>query len=89
MYACDVPDAHAWMRHTSICACVLAVRTARGRGSAPPSGHSAHAPKAVCVCVLRVYGAAVCVCYGPTGRGTRTGHASGTRNRHGGATRGR
>eukprot|EP00966_Prymnesium_polylepis_P212933 4931590-Prymnesium_polylepis.1 len=29
------------------------------------------------------------VCYGPTGRGTRTGHASGTRNRHGGATRGR
>eukprot|EP00966_Prymnesium_polylepis_P336431 7391572-Prymnesium_polylepis.2 len=31
----------------------------------------------------------VCVCYGPTGRGTRTGHASGTRSRHGGATRGR
>eukprot|EP00966_Prymnesium_polylepis_P241700 5589433-Prymnesium_polylepis.1 len=30
----------------------------------------------------------VCVCYGPTGRGTRTGHTSGTsRNRHGGATR--
>jgi hypothetical protein len=28
------------------------------------------------------------MCYGPTGRGTRTGHASGTRNRHGGATRG-
>eukprot|EP00966_Prymnesium_polylepis_P170739 3946913-Prymnesium_polylepis.2 len=29
------------------------------------------------------------VCYGSTGRGTRMGHASGTRNRHGGATRGR
>eukprot|EP00966_Prymnesium_polylepis_P264970 6121819-Prymnesium_polylepis.1 len=31
----------------------------------------------------------ICACYGPTGRGTRTGHTSGTRNRHGGATRGR
>eukprot|EP00966_Prymnesium_polylepis_P323937 7380067-Prymnesium_polylepis.1 len=32
----------------------------------------------------------MCVCYGSTGRaGTRTGRASGTRNRHGGATRGR
>eukprot|EP00966_Prymnesium_polylepis_P336339 7391535-Prymnesium_polylepis.2 len=27
-----------------------------------------------CVCACRH----VCVCYGPTGRGTRTGHASGT-----------
>eukprot|EP00966_Prymnesium_polylepis_P315173 7282388-Prymnesium_polylepis.1 len=32
-------------------------------------------------------GGRVCVCYGSTGRGTRTWHASG--NRHGGATRGR
>eukprot|EP00966_Prymnesium_polylepis_P228245 5282478-Prymnesium_polylepis.1 len=49
-----------------------------------------------CVCVLRADGTRHAdgarvgdVCYGPTGRGTRTGHASGTRNRHGGATRGR
>eukprot|EP00966_Prymnesium_polylepis_P318666 7360270-Prymnesium_polylepis.2 len=44
----------------------------RPRDVARP-GHSAHALQAVC--------------YGSTGRGTRTGHASGTRNRHGGATR--
>eukprot|EP00966_Prymnesium_polylepis_P155109 3582194-Prymnesium_polylepis.1 len=31
----------------------------------------------------------VCACYEPMGRGTRTGHAPGTRNRHVGATRGR
>eukprot|EP00966_Prymnesium_polylepis_P183588 4254852-Prymnesium_polylepis.1 len=29
------------------------LRTARGRGSAPPPGHSAHAPQAVCVCVCK------------------------------------
>eukprot|EP00966_Prymnesium_polylepis_P032283 751192-Prymnesium_polylepis.1 len=29
----------------------------------------------------------VCAFYGSTGCGTRTGHASGTRNRHGGAKR--
>ena len=33
-------------------------------------------------------GQALCVCYGSMGRGMRTGRASGTRNRHGGATRG-
>eukprot|EP00966_Prymnesium_polylepis_P176808 4094406-Prymnesium_polylepis.1 len=37
---------------------VVLIRTARGRGSAPSPGHSAHAPQAVCV--LRADGT-VCV----------------------------
>ena len=44
-------------------------------------------------CLAGVAVACLCVCYGlrvdGTGRGTRTWHASGARNRHGGSTRGR
>eukprot|EP00966_Prymnesium_polylepis_P061798 1434171-Prymnesium_polylepis.1 len=50
-------------------------------------------PPSVCITGLQGGGReqGTRVCYGPTGRGTRKGHASGTRNRHahGGATRGR
>eukprot|EP00966_Prymnesium_polylepis_P324644 7380668-Prymnesium_polylepis.1 len=33
-----------------------------------------------CVCVTGRRDEALCACYGPTGRGTQTGNASGTRN---------
>eukprot|EP00966_Prymnesium_polylepis_P257158 5940523-Prymnesium_polylepis.1 len=48
----------------------------RGKRSAVRNGSRSRSRSLVCL--LRVYG--VCVCYGPTGRGTRTEHPSGTRN---------
>eukprot|EP00966_Prymnesium_polylepis_P075822 1758205-Prymnesium_polylepis.1 len=35
---------------------------------------------------IQEYSSVSLVCYGSTGHGKRTGHASGTRNRHGGTT---
>jgi hypothetical protein len=47
------------------------LRTARGRGSAPPPGHFAHPPQAVCVCVT---GRRDVAC--GRARGTRRGRAT-------------
>eukprot|EP00966_Prymnesium_polylepis_P057105 1322785-Prymnesium_polylepis.1 len=61
----------------------------RNRKSHPEMSNQRMGCVRKCLSLLASSTDSVCVCYGSTGRDKRTGHASGTRDRHGGATRGR